>query len=180
VSLCGGSANLELKGGDEVVAPCGSVGITALKGMVLIQYVAADSSTAITSLGEGNSLVFEPTTFNFTAPPTNPEPVVIVVQDKEYSIIPGESFMVVKIDIKPGSFPNCFNLNQKGVIPVAILGSSILNTEAIDVSSLSLQGVKFKLVGKKSPQYLAHYEDIDGDSDLDLVIQFEDSDGYVK
>jgi hypothetical protein len=30
----------------------------------------------------------------------------------------------VGIDIKPGSDPNCFNINGHGVIPVAILGSS--------------------------------------------------------
>lgn len=29
----------------------------------------------------------------------------------------------VTIDIKPRSYPNCFNVNGKEVIPVAILGS---------------------------------------------------------
>ena len=40
--------------------------------------------------------------------------------------------VVVEIDVKPGSDPNCFNINGHGVIPVAILGDSNLDVADID------------------------------------------------
>ena len=40
----------------------------------------------------------------------------------------------VDIDIKPGSDPNCFNVNGNGVIPVAILGSANFDVTRVDDS----------------------------------------------
>ena len=40
--------------------------------------------------------------------------------------------IAVQIDIKPGSDPNCFNLNGNGVIPVAILGSADFDATEVD------------------------------------------------
>lgn len=48
---------------------------------------------------------------------------------------------VVTIDIKPGSCPNPLNIREKGVLPVALLGSSKLDVTSIDVGSLTLAGV---------------------------------------
>ncbi len=83
------------------------------------------------------------------------------------------------IDIKPGSFPNCFNQNEKGVLPVAIYGSSAIDVRAINVASLSLQGLGVKMVGRRG-KYLAHADYINGDDYLDLVVQFEDSDSWEE
>lgn len=88
------------------------------------------------------------------------------------------SFIPIAIDIKPGSYPNTFNQNEHGVIPVAILSDSDLDVRDINVESLLLQGLSVKMAGK-SGKYLAHYEDIDNDGDEDLVVQFQDSDSWV-
>jgi len=44
----------------------------------------------------------------------------------------------LSVDIKPGSCPNPFNLKQKGVVPVAILGSDILEVSQLDPESVRL------------------------------------------
>ncbi len=82
------------------------------------------------------------------------------------------------IDIKPGSFPNCFNQNGHGGLPVAMLGSAALDVNDIDVDSLILQGLNIKMAGK-SDKYLAHTDYVNDDEYLDLVVQFEDSDGWL-
>jgi hypothetical protein len=50
-------------------------------------------------------------------------------------------FCNVDVDIKPQSCPNPFMSRSQGVVPVAILGSDILDIHDIDVSSLTLAGV---------------------------------------
>jgi hypothetical protein len=82
----------------------------------------------------------------------------------------------VTIDIKPGSDPNCFNNDGHGVIPVAILGSETLDAAQIDPSTVHLEGLVVRMVGK-SDKLLAHLEDVNGDGFVDLVVQIEDTDG---
>ena len=72
------------------------------------------------------------------------------------------------IDIKRGSDPNSINLKSKGVVPVAILGSSI-GVTTIDQSTVTL-GDAPVVKEKKS------LEDVDGDGELDLVLQFRQKD----
>jgi len=84
----------------------------------------------------------------------------------------------VQIDIKPGSDPNCFNQNEHGALPVAIFGSAEVDVNTIVPESLSLQGLAGKVAGKSS-KYLVHYEYVNDDMYLDLIVQFADSDGWV-
>lgn len=53
----------------------------------------------------------------------------------------GGGTMQVDLDIKPTSCPNPLNLNSRGVLPVAILGSEDLDVTTIDVASIQLEGV---------------------------------------
>ncbi len=76
------------------------------------------------------------------------------------------------IDIKPGSDPNCFNINGNGVIPVAILGSETFDVFAIDTSTLFFAGLEVRVRGNKGP--LCHADYSDGDGILDLICQFND------
>jgi len=81
----------------------------------------------------------------------------------------------VAIDIKPGSDPNAINPNSRGVIPVAILTTSIapcdvLNFDATTVDPLS---VKFGPGQATESHGKGHIEDADGDGDLDLVLHFK-------
>ncbi len=87
----------------------------------------------------------------------------------------------IKIDIKPGSYPNCFNVNGHGVIPVAILGSAVFDVTQIDTATLWFAGLEVRVRGKR-PQ--CSFEDVSGDFSLspegapdgylDLVCHFTD------
>jgi len=78
------------------------------------------------------------------------------------------------VDIKPGSYPNSFNNNGNGAIPVAVLGNVDFNVREINLDTVMLEGLAIKAVGKGN-KLLAHYEDVNGDGDEDLVVQIEDS-----
>ncbi len=78
----------------------------------------------------------------------------------------------VNIDIKPGSDPNCFNVNGNGVIPVAILGSDTFDVSMVDQSTLSFGGLAVHVRGNKGP--FCGSEDTNGDGFDDLVCQFLD------
>ncbi len=80
--------------------------------------------------------------------------------------------VVVAIDIKPGSDPNCFNLDGQGVIPVAILGGARLDVGLVDPTSLLLDGLEVRVRGRRGP--LCSFEDSNGDGYTDLVCHFED------
>jgi hypothetical protein len=70
---------------------------------------------------------------------------------------------IASIDIKPGSHPNSINLKSKGVVPVAVLGTSDFDVATVDPSSVIFAGasaVKWAL------------EDVNGDGKLDLVLHF--------
>jgi hypothetical protein len=47
----------------------------------------------------------------------------------------------VSVDIKPMSWPNPLNVNKKGVLPVAILGTEDFDVTQIDPASILLEGV---------------------------------------
>jgi len=91
VRLCGGLSEMSLDPGDETVVTCGSIIVEVLNGTVEITFVADDGTSATTSLEPGDSLVFVPTTFTFTAPSTNPVPIVVLIEGEELSLEPGES-----------------------------------------------------------------------------------------
>jgi hypothetical protein len=78
----------------------------------------------------------------------------------------------VEIDIKPGSDPNCFNLNGHGVIPVAINGAADFDVYDIDVDTLLFDGLEVRMRGRKGP--LCSKEDWNVDGYLDMVCHFED------
>jgi hypothetical protein len=73
----------------------------------------------------------------------------------------------VDVDIKPGSFPNTINLEARGKLPVAILSSEVFDATQIDVDT-----VKFGPAGVSEVHQKAHFEDVDEDGDVDLVLHF--------
>ncbi len=81
---------------------------------------------------------------------------------------------LVVVDIKPGSDRNCINLGSEDVISVAILTTPIFDATGVDQTSLTLEGVAARVKGKSGN--IGSFEDMDGDGDLDLVMQFPTAD----
>jgi hypothetical protein len=83
-----------------------------------------------------------------------------------------ELVKAVDIDVKPGSDPNCFNINGHGVVPVAILGSAEFDVASVDTDTVQFGGLDVGVRGSKFP--MCGMDDVDGDGYLDLVCQFRD------
>jgi hypothetical protein len=110
----------------------------------------------------------------FRAPDQN---AVILTQAVETRVVP--SVLAVDIDIKPGSDPNCFNVNGRGVIPVAVLGSESFDVANIDQTTLSFGGLAVRVRGNRYPQCSG--EEVNADGFLDLVCHFQDdADAWVS
>lgn len=84
---------------------------------------------------------------------------------------------IVLIDIVPGSPINSINNDGKGVIPVAILGSTGFDVTTIIPESLSFDGMSVAVRGKD--KILCHIADVNTDGYDDLVCLFEDEDGVL-
>ena len=79
----------------------------------------------------------------------------------------------VAIDIKPGSCPNPLNTKDKGVLPVAVLGSAEHDVSTIDVASIRLEDVA---------PIRSNYEDVSApvpDSNDECECTTEGPDGYL-
>lgn len=59
----------------------------------------------------------------------------------ELTLDPAANCVQMQIDIKPGSCPNPVNIDQKGLTPVAIVGSTTLDVRSLDLTSIRLDGV---------------------------------------
>lgn len=99
--------------------------------------------TAMDACGGDVTLEFQPP--DGTSFPCGTTPVTVTARDPmgnpatcTFDVTVGLS---VPLDIRPGHCPNEINLNASGVVPVAIMGSSLFDLARIDPASLRLEGV---------------------------------------
>jgi hypothetical protein len=71
------------------------------------------------------------------------------------------------VDIKPGSSTNVVNFRNRGVVPVAVL-----TTADFDATTLNVASLKFGPGGATEAHGRGHFEDVDGDGDIDLMLHF--------
>jgi len=84
----------------------------------------------------------------------------------------------VPIDIKPGSDPNSINPGDKGLIPVAILNDASWTPYYIDPTLVDPSSAVFG-PNEASPVRW-HYEDVDKDGDIDLILFFNTQETGIK
>jgi hypothetical protein len=94
-------------------------------------------------------------------------------------VIPDET--TISIDIKPGDGPNTINLKKKGVVPVAILGTPVIDLDVeivdmVDPVTLNFHGASPKHDLTDPETFADHLEDVNGDGFMDLVIHFDTQD----
>ena len=226
IQVCGASATLTLKAGNDLVVTCGSVVLQVEAGLPVNMEITLNNEPTTVIVPAEIAVTFSPntgtlaveatsdpepgteppqvvveTTINnepatLTVPPeiavtiapdtgtltveatSDPDPgsepplVILEVGGAVVPIKPGETLLQVDIDIKPGSDPNCFNINGKGVIPVAVLGSPTFEVSYIDRSTLSFGGLAVRVKGNELPS--CGLEDANADGFDDLVCHFED------
>ena len=76
--------------------------------------------------------------------------------------------ITVVMDIKPGTFPNSINPRSNGVIAAAILTTDTLDATTVDPSS-----IEFGPHGATEAHGRGHFEDVNGDNRLDLILHFK-------
>ena len=93
-------------------------------------------------------------------------PIVSIAQSS--SLFGGQESASMQIDILPGFDENIIGVRSGRTIPVAILGSAVLDVNSINPRTIRLQGVGVMLVGK-SDKSLCRQSDINDDGHLDLL-----------
>jgi hypothetical protein len=93
----------------------------------------------VTSLNQGNGIAFEAQTCTITAPATNVDNVVVIVNGSQIILAPGESqtlVQVVDLDIYPNRTPNQVYLSRNYTISVVVFGSTSFNVATLNSSTV--------------------------------------------
>ncbi|HEX5759362.1 MAG TPA: hypothetical protein VF121_09230 [Thermoanaerobaculia bacterium] len=87
----------------------------------------------------------------------------------------------VRVDVKPGSFPNTINPRSQGRLTVAILTTGPGdNTGAFDATTVDPSSVRFGATGTEAAAVKHSLRDADHDGDTDLILQFRTEDTGLK
>ena len=92
-----------------------------------------------------------------------------------YALSPEAGCVIdVDIDIKPGSGTNPIKLSSAGVVPVAILTTADFDATTVDPASVCFGEAEAASERDCTESHArGHRQNVDGDSDVDLVLHFE-------
>lgn len=180
VRVCDSSATLSIRPNSDVVVTCGSVILAVAPGSEPVDMIVEfEGEEATFTVPQTVTLTYEPEdqTVAVESSSTEPEPVILTVGETTVPLYPTSvPGFPVAIDVKPGSYPNCFNISSNGVIPVAILGSDLVNVSEVDPNTLVFGGGGVRVRGSGQPS--CGSEDANLDGFVDLVCHFEDDPEY--
>jgi hypothetical protein len=143
-----------------------------------------DGFTSPFATGTWNPATYEyELTWNSRTPdsPTNPVPGLVSTWTLTGLAYPVTTVSIT-LDIKPGSDPNSINVKSKGVTPIAILTTDIFDAMTVDSNTVCFgdaddpagNGDCTEAHGKD------HFDDVDGDGDLDMVLHFETKESGIE
>jgi hypothetical protein len=123
-------------------------------------------------LESGDSVSISSNTITVTMQVTQPGDWIRVIT------APAAPITELEIDIKPGSCPNPLNVKSQGVLPVAVLGTEVLDVIDIDVATVSLAGVApirfdYEDVATPFEGDLCDCHEAGSDGYLDLTLKFD-------
>jgi hypothetical protein len=151
--------------------------VNVTHGQISMDFLANDGTLVTLATGAGNSYEFEPRAFKITSSVTNNNRISVSFGGVQFFIPPGVSTQIVEIDILPVKKPDDLNQNAKGLIPVVIFGSTYLDVNNIEISSLDFESLAVKTGGEA--QYLASINQIDDDEYPDLIAIFETNNKFL-
>ena len=163
-------------GGAMIPAASVTVNGTATdpEGIALIT-INGDNVTFTSTGGPDNEVAFS---HEVSLPDVGENTITVVATDVDptphsvtltLTVIREDAVIAVEIDIKPGSYPNSINLGSEGVVPIAILTTDAFDAATVDPLTVTLADADVRIKGKSGN--VGSLEDVDGDGDLDLVVQ---------
>ena len=94
--------------------------------------------------------------------------------DEIFELYNEEKSFDLLIDIKPNAYPNVISMKGNGVVPVAILTTSIADGELcdFDATTVDAASLEFGPAGAHIVHANGHLEDVDNDGDIDMIVHF--------
>jgi hypothetical protein len=150
--------------------------VNVVKGKISLDFFAYDSTLVTLAAGAGNGYEFEPKSFTITSFVTNNNRVSVFFDGVQFVVPPGDRTQIVEIDIMPVKKSHHLNPSAQGEIPVVIFGSTYLDVNSIEISSLNFGSLAVSTKG--GAYYLASVDRINDDEYPDLVVIFEANDTF--
>ena len=125
---------------------------------------------------EGGRVILDTDTKEFIGQqPPGVGPARFLTNLLSYALSPAARCVIeVDIDVKPGSRLNPIKLSNAGVVPVAILTNADFDATTVDPASVCFGDAEAASERDCSESHgRGHLQNVDGDSDVDLVLHFE-------